>query len=61
MPIVDKEDIVGYFNTNQDVICVDCMTVSDWDNLNPEKILLRHEVENDDDRIYFCDECDQRI
>jgi len=61
MPIFKKEDIVGWESKPDNrFLCSDCFDESkektkDWDPISQK------EVEDDEDKIYICDECEEEV
>ena len=64
MSIFKKEDVVGArFDTGGggvEIVCEECMTKEDWEELEQEEIIDREEKEKDDD-LYFCDRCKKQF
>ncbi|MBU2646675.1 hypothetical protein KKI24_18345 [bacterium] len=61
MSIINTEDIVGIYTEDYQFKCCECMTKEDWDSLTQENVIPRKTVEEDDDKVFFCDICGQRL
>jgi hypothetical protein len=59
MAIIKNEDILGYFSDNNQMICVDCITDGDQDTTSDD--VITQEMVDNDDRLWFCDVCKQKL
>ena len=59
MSIIKTEDVVGYFDSDQRIICVDCVTDADQD-ITSNDVITQEMVDNED-RLWFCDICRQKL
>lgn len=53
-----EEDIVG-LRLESEIVCMECRTDEDWDQMTEEEVITQEETEGD--VIYFCDQCKKRI
>jgi hypothetical protein len=64
MGIIRTEDILAYrveiFNSNSEIVCLECVTDEESDEATEEDFILRDEIENSED-LLFCDRCKKRI
>jgi len=59
MSIIKTEDVVGYFDSDERIICVDCVTDGDQDITSDD--VITQEMADKDDRLWFCDICKQKL
>lgn len=58
MGIVKKEDIRGVRIENQ-ILCAKC--ISDEGQYTSDALIMKWDIEKDNDKLYFCDECKERL
>ncbi len=59
MGVHKNEDVIGY-QIGEEVVCCDCASKEEADNVEESGLMLEFEVANNDDLI-FCDRCKKRI
>lgn len=59
MAFIKKDDIVG-FRFDSEVVCTDCVTQEDLQDLKQHNIITEDEVEQADGH-FFCDRCKEEI
>jgi hypothetical protein len=63
MAVIKNEEIRGYqfYDARfSEIVCLDCVTQEDLEDLKEGNILTEQELENSDYR-YFCDRCEEEI
>jgi hypothetical protein len=56
MGVYERNEITGIFK-GQQVICSECL---DDEEINGKNIIAQIEIENDE-KLYFCDDCGERL
>ena len=56
---VDKNTVAAFY-VNEKIICANCMTEADWKPLTRERVITRNQAD-ENDKIFFCDRCDEPI
>ncbi len=51
---------VSAFYVDEKVICADCMTETDWNQLTQDSVMTQKEAD-ENDKIFFCDRCGEPI
>jgi hypothetical protein len=57
MSIVKRDDIKGY-RVDQEIVCDDCISVEELDDVLESDILFQNDA---DDDLVFCDLCKSRL
>jgi hypothetical protein len=58
MGVYDLSEIVAA-HTDEGVLCSDCMTSEQWEDLSEDRILTEKYLEGDE--VYFCDKCRKQL
>ena len=58
--IINAEEIVGYRLGTQQICCADCFKVAKNEEPDSSEDYITEDMVNDDD-LYFCDICKQKI
>ncbi len=67
MGIIDLAELAGATtsfspdNTNNTIICAECLTDKELAGLTDDQIIANAEIENADTKAYFCDRCKELI
>ncbi len=59
MGVHKNEDVIGY-RIGEEVVCRDCVSKEEADNVEEEDLILESEEANNDDLI-FCNRCNKKI
>jgi uncharacterized protein with PIN domain len=59
MAIIDVENIAGYHIENRE-LCAECAGEAAKD-ATLDEIILRDEIDGNEDRMWFCDECKKQL
>jgi len=57
---INKDEVIAK-RDHEGIICSDCMTAADWEDISPNEILTLDDIERDDDKLFFCDKCGKRL
>ena len=58
--IIELENIKGY-RFNNEIVCVNCITVEETDNSTQNEIITTDEIENNSEANYYCDRCKELL
>jgi hypothetical protein len=61
MAIIKRADIVGVHSKDGMLRCMECLADDKYENLKQTDIITRDILESDDDNLYFCDGCNQKL
>ena len=61
MGMVRQEDIVAIWWDENQIVCSECLSNDDWDNLKEDQIITSGDIERDEETLYFCDRCKKQI
>ena len=61
MAIIAINEVAGIISDDGGTICSECMTQDQWDNLKYSQVLTTDHIENDDENIYLCCACDNKL
>ncbi len=54
--IIKKEDVLGITGADGGIVCVDCMTEQDWNEITPKTEIMAEDIPEGE--IWFCDKCE---
>jgi len=57
--LVKREDFLGAW-VDEELVCAGCLAAEESNTLKRDDVLLLSKIEEEDD-LYFCDRCGQRI
>ncbi len=60
MSIIKNDDIIAVTKHNGSILCKDCISSEEWNNLNESQILTTEYAEKEE-MLVFCDQCKQKL
>ena len=60
MGIIDREEIAGY-GIGEEIVCLECVSDEEKSEATLDQIITHHDIDQDGDRIYFCDRCNKQM
>ncbi len=63
MGVIERENIVGYNNVIGLglMVCPKCIPTEQEQEVTEDQIITIQDIENDEERIYFCGECGHKL
>ncbi len=59
--VIEREYIVGMITEDGSILCAEHMTDDQWNHLKSDQMISRDDLERDHEKIYFCDECKEKL
>lgn len=60
MKVHEIDNLVGMYEEDGSVKCIDCMKEEDWKDLKQEKIITLDDIENGE-KLFYCDYCEKKL